>query len=160
MSNALQTTIENIKERVKAKDPTALDAAVKLTEQYPDEAKAWNTLAYALESKNDYAGAIIAMTRAMDVRPGRPALHFTRGGYSLMAGDYDSAIADFTEGLALGNHLEREPYREVLYFLRAEAFFQLGRKAEARADLEHVEDDCTFWTIQVRSKAELVALCA
>ena len=114
MSNALRTMSNDIDARVKAKDPTALDAAVKLTEQYPDEAKAWNTLAYAYESRNDYAGAIAAMTRAMDVRPGRPALHFTRGGYSLMTGDYKGAIADFTEGLALGNHLEREPYREVL----------------------------------------------
>ncbi len=160
MSNALQTMIKDIDTRVEAKDPTALDDAVKLTEQYPEEWEVWNTLAYANKWKKDYSAAVNAMTCAMDLRPRRPALHFTRGGYSLMAGDYKGAIADFTEGLARGNHLEREPYREVLYFLRAEAFFQLGRKAEARADLEHVEEDCTFWTIQVRSKAELVALCA
>ena len=160
MTDQFKGRLRGVEDQIEAKDPTAFDEAVKLTEQYPEEAEAWNTLAYANDSKRDYPAAIAAMTRAMKLRPGRPALHFTRGGYSLMAGDYDSAIADFTEGLALGNHLEREPYREVLYFLRAEAYYQLGRKAEARADLEHVADDCTFWTVQVRSKAELVALCA
>lgn len=159
MSNDLESMIRNIKDRIEAKDPTAFEDAVKLTEQYPEEAQVWNTLAYANNWKKDYPAAVAAMTRAIELRPGRPALHFTRGGYSLMAGDYDRAIADFTEGLALGKHLEREPCREVLFFLRAEACYQLGRKAEARADLEHVEDDCTFWTVQVRSKAELLALC-
>ena len=160
MSDAIKTMAKVLDVRIAAEDPTALDDAVKFTEQYPEEWEAWNTLAYAHKRKNDCSAAIAALTRAMDLRPGRPALHFKRGGYSLMVGDYKGAIVDFTEGLALGNHLEREPYREVLYFLRAEAYYQLGRKAEARADLEHVEDDCTFWTIQVRSKAELSALCA
>jgi tetratricopeptide (TPR) repeat protein len=160
MSEQLKHQIKHVEDRIEAKDPLAFEDAVKLTEQYPQEAQVWNTLAYANSWKKDYPAAVAAMTQSINLRPGRPALHFTRGGYSLMAGDYESAIADFTEGLALGNHLEREPYREVLYFLRAEAYYQLGRKAEARADLEHVEDDCTFWTVQVRSKAELVALCA
>jgi tetratricopeptide (TPR) repeat protein len=160
MSDPIEVLASKIKDRIKNEDPSALEDAVKFTEQYPDEYKAWWALAFAHQWKNDYAAAISAMTRAMDLRPGRPALHCTRGEYALMAGDYHSAIADFTEGLARGNHLEQEPYREVLYFLRAEAFYQLGRKAEARADLEHVEDDCTYWTVQVRSKADLVALCA
>lgn len=159
MSNVLQTMIKDVDARVKANDPTALENAIKLTEQYPEEWEAWNSLAYANSKSRNYPAAVAAMTRAIELRPGRPGLYCTRGGSLLMAGDYDSAIADFTEGLALGRHKEQDPYREVLYFLRAEAYYQLGRKAEARADLEHVEDDCTFWTVQVRSKAELVALC-
>jgi tetratricopeptide (TPR) repeat protein len=158
--SALEATIRDIEERLEEEDPAAFEDAVKLTAEYPQEPKVWNTLAYANEVNDDYVAASAAMTRAMELRPGLPASHFTRGGYFLMAGDYESAIADFTEGLARGNHLEQEPHREVLYFLRAEAFYQLGRKGDARADLEHVADDCTFWTIQVRSKAELVALCA
>ena len=160
MSDTLKTRIRAIKDRIEANEASAFYDAVKLTEEYPDEPKVWGTLAFANEWKNDYAAAYIAITREMELRPGRPASYFTRGGYSLMAGDYNSAITDFTEGLALGKDLEREPYREVLHFLRAEAYYQLGRKAEAQADLDHVGDDCTFWTVQVRSKAELVALCA
>lgn len=159
MLATLQSMIKDIEARIKAEDPTALDDASKLVEQYPDEPQAWHVFAYANSRRRNYSAAITAITREMALRPARPALHFTRGGYSLMVGDYASAIADFTEGLALGNHLEREPYREVLHFLRAEAFYQLGRKVEALADLEHVEDDCTFWTVQVRSKAELLVLC-
>lgn len=159
MSDLFKAELRRVKNRIEDKDPNAFDEAVKLTEQYPDEAEAWNTLAYANQWKKDYPAAVAAMTRAIELRPGRPGLYCTRGECSLMAGDYDGAIADFTEGLALGNHLKQEPYREVLHFLRAEAYYQLGRKAEALADLEHVDDDCTFWTVQVRTKAELLVLC-
>ena len=159
MSNQFKARLRSVERRIEAEDPTAFEEAVKLTEQYSEEAEAWNTLAYANKWNKDYPTAVTAMTRAIELRPGRPALYCTRGECSLMAGDYHSAIADFSEGLALGNHFEREPYREVLYFLRAEAYYQLGRKAEALADLEHVEDDCTYWTVQVRSKAELLVLC-
>lgn len=159
MADAMQSMIKEIEDRLKSDDPTALEDASKLVEQYPDEPKAWHTLAYANSTRRNYPAAIAAVTQEMQLRPGKPALHFTRGRYLLMAGDYEGSIADFTEGLVRGNHLEREPYREVLYFHRAEAFYQLGRKADARADLDHVEDDCTLWTVQVRSKAELLALC-
>lgn len=159
MSNQFKGRVRSVEDRIEAKAPTAFDEALKLTEHYPEEAEAWSTLAYANKWKKDYRAAVTAMTRAIELQPGKPGLYCTRGGCSLMAGDYASAIADFTEGLALGSHLKRESYREVLYFLRAEAYYQLGRKAEALADLEHVEDDCTFWTVQVRSKAELFALC-
>lgn len=160
MSDQLKSRIRGIKDRIEAKDPHEFEEAVELTRRYPDEAQVWNTLAYANEWKKDYVAAASAMSRAIELRPGRPGLYLARGGHFLMAGDYINAIADFTEGISLGNHLEQEPNREVLYFLRAEAYYQLGRKAEARADLEHVEDDCTFWTVQVRTKAELSALCA
>lgn len=160
MRDTLESKIKNIKERLEAKDPTAFEDARQLAEIFPDEPKVWHTLAYAYEWKGDHKGAIIAITREMDIRPGRPALFFTRGGYKLMMGDYRSAIDDFGQGLVQCDELKNEAYREVLHFLRAEAFVQLGRKAEARADLDHVADDCVFWTIQVRSKAELLALCA
>lgn len=159
MTKEFKSRCRSVEERIEAKAPDAFDEAVKLTEQFPAEAEAWNTLAYANKWKKDYPAAVAAITRAIELRPGRPGLYFTRGGSSLMAGDYDGAIADFTEGLALGNHKEQEAYREVLYFHRAEAYYQLGRTTEAIADLEHVDDDCTSWTVQVRSKADLLALC-
>ncbi|MBK9264668.1 MAG: hypothetical protein IPM54_33400 [Polyangiaceae bacterium] len=160
MSDTLKSLINKIKVRLGAEDPAAFDDMAALAEQYPDEPDVWRALAYAYEVRDDYTAAIAAITREMDLRPERPALYFTRGGYLLMTADYEGAVADFTKGLVLGDQMEHEPYREVLHFLRAEAFFQLGRKAEARSDLEHVKDDCVFWTIQVRSKAELLALCA
>lgn len=160
MSDALKILIKGIKDRIESDDPNALGDALRLTEEYPDESRAWGTLAYANEWQNNYRAAIAAVTREMNLRPGKSTLYLKRGGYLLMAGDFNSAITDFTEGIALGSHLTSEPNREVLYFMRAEAYYQLGCKTEALADLEHVEDDCTFWTVQVRSKADLVELCS
>ena len=160
MNISLKSMIKNIEERIRAKDPTAFEDAIRLAEQHPDEPKVWLMLAYANETKNDYSAAIAAMTRVIALAPPRTGWYFTRGRYALGAADYESAIADFTKGLVLCDELKVEHDREVLHFLRAEAFVQLGQKAEARADLKHVEDDCTLWTVQVRSKAELVALCA
>ena len=49
MSDAIGALIRNVKDRIEAKDPAAFEEAVHLTEQYPEEAKVWNTLAYAYE---------------------------------------------------------------------------------------------------------------
>ncbi|HRI68309.1 MAG TPA: hypothetical protein PK156_28965 [Polyangium sp.] len=160
MSNVLESLIRQIRVRIREDDPTVIEDAVKLTEQYPTEAHVWDILAHAYSNEDNVPAAVDAMTRAIELRPGKPALHFERGEYQLRMGNYERAIADFTEGLAVGNDVERKALREVLHFVRAEAFYQLGRKAEALRDLQHVTEDCIFWTVQVRSKAELVALCA
>ncbi|MBK9266599.1 MAG: tetratricopeptide repeat protein [Polyangiaceae bacterium] len=151
---------EEVQERKRAKEQADFEDAVSQTEQHPDDPKAWRALARAHNSNDDYPAAITAMTRAIELGLSASDAYWDRGRYALMAGDYDLAIADFSQGLVLSDQLNNDDLREELHFLRAEAFFQLGRKTEARADLEHVRDDCVSWTIQVRSKDELLALCA
>lgn len=160
MDDALKALIADIKDLVDTDEPAALAAAVKLTEQYPDEPDVWRTLAYIYALDENDAGAIAAMTRAIQLAPRKPTFFFYRGWYLLGSGDYEAAIVDFGQGLLLCDELNDDYNRESLHFLRAEAYFQLGRKAEARADLEHVRDDAVSYTIEVRSKAELSALCA
>jgi len=160
MSHDLESLIKRIKVRIRADDPTAIDDAVKLTEQYPDEVETWYTLAYGHARNRNYAAAIATMTRVMQLVPQEPGVYFDRGRHALMAADYELAIADFSAGLVLSEQLNDGYHREGLHFLRAEALFQVGRKAEALADLRHVPDDAVSWTIQIRSKAELAALCA
>ncbi|MBK9264665.1 MAG: hypothetical protein IPM54_33385 [Polyangiaceae bacterium] len=160
MDDGLKAVIMDIKERIRAEEPTALEAAVELTHRYPDEPDVWNALAYGYARNDNYVAAIAAMTRVMALARRKPSVFFNRGRYALMARDYDLAVADFTQGLVLCDELNDDYDREGLHFLRAEAYFQLGRKAEARADLQHVPDDSVSWTLQVRSKAELLELCA
>jgi tetratricopeptide (TPR) repeat protein len=145
--------------RIRDKDPTGFDDAVELSEQYPEVWEIWHTLAYAHESRGEYAAAIAALTRAMALEAQEPVLFLDRGGCALLAGEYERAVADFSQGLARCDELDWDYYREPLHFLRAEALVQLGKKAEALADLSHVRDDYLFWTIKARSKAELLALC-
>ncbi|MDI1435477.1 hypothetical protein [Polyangium sorediatum] len=158
-ADLLAPEIMNINLRIRAKDPTAFDDAVEFTEQYPEIWEVWHTLAYAHESRGDYAAAIAAATRAMDLDGQQPVLFLDRGAYALLSGDYERAVADFSQGLILCDELDWDDYSDALHFLRAEALVQLGKKAEALADLSHIRDDYVFWTIKARSKAELFALC-
>lgn len=160
MADAVERMIKALKERIKADERGALEDALDFTTRYPDKPAVWNTLAFAYQWEEKYSEAIAAMNRVIELEPREPAYFDHRGRYALMAGDYDLAIADFSRGLVLCDEWNNDYYRQPLHFQRAEAFLQLGRKAEALADLHHVDDDHIAWTIQVRSKAELLALCS
>jgi len=54
MSNDLKSLIRRIKVRLRAKDPTVMADAVKLTEQYPDEPDVWDTLAFVYSIEDHY----------------------------------------------------------------------------------------------------------
>ena len=159
MVAGLEVMLNKVKEQIQAEDPTAFDDARKLSEQYPDEPDAWRTLAYACGRKGDYPAAIAALTRAIELAPSEAVLFCIRGGYLLESVDYAGAIADFTQGLVLCDQYPDNEVREDLHFLRAEAFVQLGNNAGARADLVHVRKNFAMWTIQLRTKDELWALC-
>ncbi|MDC3961835.1 tetratricopeptide repeat protein [Polyangium jinanense] len=151
--------IRNIKYRIRKDDPTGFEDAIRLVEQYPEDPHAWDTVAYAHEARKDYPAAIAAISRAIELNPKDPALFFDRGEYALQTGDHERAVADFGQGLILCDEPRWEYLREVLHFLRAEAFVHLGKKAEALADLSHVRDDYRFWTTELRSKADLLVMC-
>ncbi len=159
MSEDLERVIRNIKYRIRKEDPTGFEDAVRLTELYPEAPDVWDTLAYAHSSNDDYVAAIAAISQAIELNPQNPALFFDRGEYALKTGDHESAVADFGQGLILCDEPRWKYLREALHFLRAEAFVQLGKKAEALAELSHVQDDYRFWTTELRTKADLLVMC-
>jgi tetratricopeptide (TPR) repeat protein len=159
MSNLLDSLVDDIRNRVRAKEPTAVERAAKLAESYPDEPEVWSLLAFAHAMKHDMDGAVLAMTRMMAVAPSEPMTFSNRGIYELRRGNLQAALADFNEGIALSEQLQYEYYLESLYFFRAEVLVKLGRKAEARADLAHVSDDYVEWTTKLRRKADILADC-
>ncbi|NUQ75534.1 MAG: tetratricopeptide repeat protein [Polyangiaceae bacterium] len=159
MSEPLDSPIRAIRKLVDADDPTAIERATQLTEQYPDEPEAWFELAFVYSMFRDMDGAIAAMTRMKEVSPPDPSIFFFRGGYEHRRGDLEAALADFTEGIALAKQLQKEFYLSSLYFRRADVLVTLGRKAEALADLEHVEDDHVGGTTKLRNKFALLTEC-
>lgn len=159
MSDLLESLIDDIRDSVHAKDPTALERATRLAEEYPDEPKVWSLLAYARDSNEDLDGAVLAMNRMMEIAPSEPAVFDTRGRYELQRGNLEAALADFNRGIELSKQLQYEYYLEDLYFLRAEVLVRLGRKAEARADLAYVSDDYDDWLPERRTKANILADC-
>ncbi|MCK6591216.1 MAG: hypothetical protein L6Q76_26995, partial [Polyangiaceae bacterium] len=71
----------------------------------------------------------------------------------------EAALADFDQAVALAKELQDDDRLEKLYFMRADVLAALGRKAEARADLEHVEDGYVGRTNRIRSKADILEDC-
>jgi tetratricopeptide (TPR) repeat protein len=159
MSEMLDSLVKDIKKRLRAKDPTAVERAVQLAEQYPDEPEVWRVLAFAYELNDDMDRAVAAMTRMKEVSPPDPSIFFFRGHDEHNRGNLEAALADFTEGIALSEQLQDERYLSALYFMRADVLVTLGRKAEALADLEHVEDDHVAWTTKLQSKFALLTEC-
>jgi tetratricopeptide (TPR) repeat protein len=159
MSEPLESLIDDIRNRVHANDPTAIERAVRLAEKYPDNPRVWSLLAYAHDGNNDLDGAVLAMNRMIEIAPSEPLVFDKRGRYELQRGNLEAALADFTTGIELSKQLQFEYYLEDLYFLRAEALVRLGRKAEALADLAHVRDDYDDWLPQRRTKADILADC-
>ena len=159
MSELLESLIDDIRNRVRAKDPTAVERATRLAEEYPDEPMVWSSLAYARASNKDLDGAVLAMNRMIDLAPPHPVNFLTRGRYELKRGNLEAALADFDRGIELSKQLQDDWCVENIYFFRAEVLVRLGRKAEARADLSHVRDDMLDWLPQRRTKADILADC-
>jgi len=162
MDESLEVVLRKLNVRIRYRDPAAFEEITGLAEQYPEEPKVWRLLAYAHEKRDDYAAAIAAYTRAIALSPKvlwLMALFFSRGESALYTGDYELAVADFSQGLVLSDEFNSDYLREELHFLRAEAFIQLGKKAEALADLSHVKDDYVSVRAESRSKADLLVMC-
>ena len=130
MTELLDSLVADIRDRVRAKDPTAVERAAQLAEQYPDVPKVWRVLAFAHDINGDMDGAVLAMTRMMDVAPSEPMTFFNRGRYEYKRGNLEAALADFSEGIALSEQRQYAYYLESLYLFRADLLVGLGRKAK------------------------------
>lgn len=160
MSEDLEFLVRRIRVRIRREDPTVIDAAIKLTETYPQEASAWKALAHAYGANDNYAAENAALSRAIKLEPQQFVLRLERGRNELFLRNHDDAIADFSQALVLCDEQKVDWCRRELHFLRAEARILTSRKAEALADLAHLPEDYEFFTTEWRSKAELLALCA
>jgi tetratricopeptide (TPR) repeat protein len=162
MDASLEVVLRKLDVRIRRRDPAAFEEIVRLAEQYPEEPEVWDTLASAHESRGDHAAAIAAYTRAIALSPKVPALltlFFSRGGCALDIGDLELAVADFSQALVLSDELNWDYLREELHFLRAGILVELGKTAEALADLSHVADDYVSLGAKRRSKADLLVMC-
>ncbi len=160
MSESLDDLLEKIEELMEVDLVAAIEAARRLTKQYPDEFFAWTQLAVVLNMANQYDEAITAITRAMEIGPIDPTLYDTRGRYEIHRGNLEAALADFTAGIACCHELQQLRHLKELYFIRADVLVRLKRFEEARADLAHLKDDYSHWTTtRLVTKSELLAAC-
>jgi tetratricopeptide (TPR) repeat protein len=159
MSEPLDSLLDEIEIRVHDEKAAALERAEQLAEQYPEEPEVWRTLADVHATKGDWDSSVAAITRMIEVTPPHPRMYFYRGHYEHKRGNLQAALADFNQAVALAKELQEEDGWEQLYFMRADVLAALGRKAEARADLAHVQDGYVGRTNRIRSKAEILEDC-
>ncbi len=137
-------------------DETARSLVNQLVERFPNEIKAWSLHGHIYAQARDFAQATTDLTRAIEINAMEPSLFFDRGRYELEQGEFQSAIRDFSKALELCDYYKNDYYRELLHFMRAEAFCLAGMKVEAIQDLGHVRDDLQAWTYKLRTKAQLL----
>lgn len=162
MDESLEAVLRKLGVAIRRRDPAAFEEIARLAEQYPEEPEVWHTLASAHEARSDQAAAIAAYTRAIALSPKKPALivlFSSRGECALHTGDHELAVADFSQAIVLSDELNWHYLREELHFMRAEVFVQLGKTAEALADLSHLKDGYVSLRAKRRSKADLLVLC-
>lgn len=166
MSEPLDSLLHEIHVRVLDDKKTGLERASQLAEQYPNVTEVWYALAHARVVNSDVDGTVFALNRMMDIPPPHsPSVYLRgyllRGRYEHKRGNLEIALSDFSKAIGLAVHLPDESrLLTELYFRRADVLVELGRKAEARADLTHVPDAYGKRTTRNRTKDDILADCS
>ena len=133
--------------------------ANQLVKENPSEMKVWSLRGYLCARTGEYSLAINDITQAITIKAMEPFLFHSRGRYRLISGDSQGALDDFSRGLELCAHHADDYYLEDLHFWRAEALIRLDRMNDALVDLAQVSEDYRMWTTELRTKADLLAIC-
>ena len=123
------------------KRKAAEEAAEEAIRCDPEFAEAHFQLALVLRDRGLRKEGLAAVGRALDLDPWDPDFHATKAGLHFDGEDWEQALADAEEGLAL------DPEDETCLFYRGLALAKLGREDEADEDslklLAHNADDAT-----------------
>ncbi len=159
MRESLDDMIDRVQTLIRTDDPTALDEAHRLGEEYPEAGQTRTVLHFAYSRDKNLEGEIAALTQALEITPAQPDLMFERGVNEAKRGNFEAALANFTQALVLYNELDPDKDLEMVHFFRADALLCLDRPEEARAALEHVSDGYTMWMTNFCTKREMLAAC-
>jgi tetratricopeptide (TPR) repeat protein len=139
--------------------PEGIEGALRLAEEFPNEAEVWQVLSSAYWLNEDFASAAAVMQKAIDLEPQESLWFYYRAEAKSKLDDFAGAVENLTEAIHVCDPIERATLLQRLYFWRADMFLQLGRKAEARADLEHAPDVFALRTTRIRERDEMLAEC-
>jgi tetratricopeptide (TPR) repeat protein len=82
-------------------------AAVKDYETYTENAEAnvdtWYNLGLVQQKTDDFQGAVVSYTKALEVDPSYYPAHINRGNVYLILGEYKKALTDFNKALEFGD---------------------------------------------------------
>ena len=137
----------------------AEEACRVLTEAHPDCYRVFSKLAHALALGGRSAEAISAIRTAIALDPIQPALWWKLGIYCLNEEALSDAISAFSETIRISESYGDPYYRQVAYFLRAEAYARRSEFGAATADLQEVQEDMFLWLDRPISKKAILERC-
>jgi tetratricopeptide (TPR) repeat protein len=134
----------------------ALLAADQIVEQFPQDLEALLFRAHVRELRNEWDLAIADTSQAIHLSPDKIALYYNRTRFLFALGRYAAALEDINAAFEVSLAENESYYVNELHGWRAEILLRLGRLAEARADIEKLDDDYRTWTDQLRTKQDML----
>ncbi|UWZ84924.1 hypothetical protein [Occallatibacter riparius] len=130
--------------------------ADRIIEQFPSALEALRLRAFVCELRNEWELAEADTSRAIHLQPDEIVLYFNRARFLFAQGMYRPALEDINTAFEISVAENESYYVTALYGWRAEILLKLGRRAEAREDIEKLDDDYRNWTDQLRTKQDLL----
>lgn len=98
-------------------------------EKNPYQADAYTAYASTLAAKGDFDNALTVLNLALQLKPGKPEIFFSRAGVYFMLGRLNEAVVDYTSVINL------QPAAEV-YNARGAVYLKMGKEDLAEKDFE------------------------
>ncbi len=115
--------------------PEAIGYYWRYVEQYPQAKSILEKIASLATAAQDYANAERALSRLIELFPKNDSYRFLRAQARMQMENWEGAIEDSNQGLAL------TPHNMDFKLFRGEAQLRLGRIREGRADLEEARQN-------------------
>ena len=100
-----------------------------MLEKNPYQADTYTAYASTLAAKGDFQNALMVLNLALELKPGKPEIFFSRAGVYFMLGRLDEAVVDYTSVINL------QPAAEV-YNARGAVYLKMGKEDLAQQDFE------------------------
>lgn len=98
-------------------------------EKNPYQADTYTAYASTLAAKGDFQNALMVLNLALELKPGKPEIFFSRAGVYFMLDRLDEAVVDYTSVINL------QPAAEV-YNARGAVYLKMGKEDLAQQDFE------------------------
>lgn len=137
----------------------ALSLAQELVRIYPNERRAWASLAYVYEVMKDFQNALTALESAEKVAPDDPVSHFSIGRIHIDLMNYDDATRFFSRSIELSEIFTSDYYLGASRLLRSYCYCMVKKFSEAQRDLDRLDGSESWWIGKIVTKRTLENMC-
>ena len=127
-----QEFVPSVVRTIPAKKASAPEDFLRVLYKNPYQVDAYTAYASTLAAKGDFENALEVLNLALQLRPSKPEIFFSRAGVYFMLGRFNDAVRDYTSVINLS------PAAEV-YNARGAAYERMGKTDLAQKDFEEAK---------------------